>query len=116
MRQKHGSMPQMNMTFGHPTNLSTNMVSFLQSFAIFSARYKFTVRLYGHRDAINTMAISPSGKFLASSGEYLNMVNCCELLDKELQGFNCVRLCDVNACTQLVSPHQNLIMCGPISA
>ena len=61
------------------------------------------------------MAISPSGKFLASSGEYLHMVDCSELLAKGLQGSDGIRLWDVNACTQLTSPHQNLIMCGPIS-
>ena len=118
MRQKHGSMPlkhQTNMTFGHLTNLFTSMLSFLKSFAIFSAQYKFAAWLYGHRDAINVMAISPSGKFLMSGCEYLHMVNCCELLNMELQGSDGVRLWDVNTYTQLMSPHQNLIMYGPIS-
>ena len=61
------------------------------------------------------MAISPSGKFLASGGEYLHMVDCSELLTKGLQGSDGIKLWDVNARTQLTSPHQNLIMRGPIS-
>jgi len=118
MTQKHGSTPlkhQMKMTFGHLTNLSTSMVSFSQGIAIFSAWYKFAVWLYDNRYAINAVAISPSGKFLMSDGEYLHMVNCCKLLNKEFQDSDSIRLWDVNAFTQLMSPHENLIMCGPIS-
>ena len=78
-------------------------------------RYQFAGQLEGHKDAINSVAISPSGKFLVSGGksDRPDWISISVLMPS--LGTDGVKVWGLDTRKQLAVPNQDLTTRGPVT-